>query len=192
MINAALQFLASRLDAYLRKDMPLQENLVVVSRLMENDGKETESSINKLNLFLVNVEKDSMAQNASRPEFDGFRTIVPAKKVYLNLYVLLAANFKNANYAEALKYLSKGISFFQDHSVFDRTASPDMPEGLEKLMLDMENMGLQDMNSLWGMLGCKYVPSVMYRIRTVALGSGYSYYRPYVIHVPENSLLGAM
>lgn len=192
MINAVLQFLASKLDDYLRKDLPIQENLVVVSRLMENDGRESEKSVNKLNMFLVNVEKDSVTKNVSHMEFDGFRTIVPPKKIFLNLYVLLAANFKNANYAEALKYLSKGISFFQDHSVFDRTMFPDMPEGLEKLMLDMENMGLQDMNSLWGMLGCKYVPSVMYRIRTVALGSGYSYYRPYVIHVPENSLLGVM
>lgn len=192
MINATLQFLASKLDAYLRKDRPIQESLVVVSRLMENDGKESENSINKLNLFLVNVEKDSMAQNAPRAEFDGFRTVIPAKKIFLNLHVILAANFKNANYAEALKYLSKGISFFQDHSAFDKAMSPDMPDGLEKLLLDMENIGLQDMNSLWGMLGCKYVPSVMYRIRTVALGSGYSYYRPYVIHVPENSLLGSL
>lgn len=191
MIGATLQFLASQLDYHLRKNQPVQENLVVVSRLMENDGKESENSINKLNLFLVNVEKDSMAQNVPHSEFDGFRTIVPTKKVYLNLHVVLAANFKNANYAEALKFLSKGISFFQDHSAFDRTMSPDMPEGLEKLLLDMENISFQDMNSLWGMLGCKYVPSVMYRIRTVALGTGYSYYRPYVIHVPENSLLGS-
>jgi len=131
-----------------------------------------------------------MAQSKAKPEYDGFRNIVPAKPIFLNLHIVLAANFKANHYEESLKYLSKAIGFFQDHSVFDRTSSPDLANGLEKLIVDIENLGLQELSNLWSFLGCKYVPSVMYKVRTVALGSGYSYYRPYVIHVPEDAAIG--
>lgn len=42
MINASLQFLASQLNQYLRLKNPIQEDMAVVSRLMDNDGRESE------------------------------------------------------------------------------------------------------------------------------------------------------
>lgn len=192
MINAVLQFLATRLNTHLHGNQSLQEDLVVVSKLLENDGRESERSINKLNLFLVNVGCDSNVRKNVKPEFDGFRNVIPSKQVFMNLYVMLASNFKNSNYAESLKYLSKAIGFLQDHALFDRTNSPDMPIGLEKLCLDMENLSFQDLNSLWGTLGGKYVPSVLYKVRTVALGEQYSYYSPYVIQFPEDASIGVL
>lgn len=87
-----------------------------------------------------------------------------------------------SNYVDSLRYLSKAISFFLDHSYYDRTNSPDMPEGLEKLSIDMESLNMQEMNNLWGTIGAKYVPS----------GGNYSYYQPYVIRLPENTELGVI
>lgn len=190
MINASLQFLASQLNQYLCKKNPTQEKLVVVSKLMDNDGREPELVANKLILFLANVEKDFVTTSNSKPDYDGFRNIVHSKPIFLNLHIVLAANFKANHYEESLKYLSKAVGFFQDHNVFDRTSFPDLATGLEKLVLDVENLNLQEMSNLWSLIGCKYVPSIMYKVRTVALGSGYSYYRPYVIHVPEDAALG--
>jgi len=191
MINASLHFLALQLNQYLRRKTPTQEDLVVVSRIMDNDGRESEHTANKLVLFLANVEKDSMARTNTKPEYDGFRNIIHSQPIFLNLHVVLAANFKARHYEESLKYLSKAVGFFQDHSVFDRTTNPDLTIGLEKLIIDIENLNLQDLSNLWTLTGSKYVPSVMYKVRTIALGSGYSYYRPYVIHVPEDAAIGA-
>lgn len=191
MINASLQFLAAQLNQHLRRKAQTQEDIVVVSRIMDNDGRESEHTTNKLVLFLTNVEKDTMAHTNSKPEYDGFRNIVRSKPVFLNLHVVLAANFKPKLYEESLKYLSKAVGFFQDHSIFDRTTSPDLTNGLEKVIIDVENLDLQELCNLWSVTGCKYVPSVVYKVRTVALGSGYSYYRPYVIHVPDDAAIGA-
>ena len=190
MISASLHFLASQLNQYLSRKNSTQENLVVVSKIMDNDGREPELATNKLALFLVNVEKDYLTSTNSKPDYDGFRNVVHSKPIFLNLHVVLAANFKASHYEESLRYLSKAVGFFQDHGVFDRTSFPDLATGLEKLMIDVENMNFQEMSNLWSLIGCKYVPSVMYKVRTVALGSGYSYYRPYVIHVPEDAALG--
>ena len=191
MINASLHFLASQLNQHLCRKSSIQENLVVVSKLMDNDGRESEYATNKLVLFLANVEKDYITSSNSKPDYDGYRNIVHAKPIFLNLHVVLAANFKASHYEESLKYLSKAVGFFQDHNVFDRTTSPDLASGLEKVVIDVENLNLQELSNVWSLIGCKYVPSVMYKIRTVALGSSYSYYRPYVIHVPEDAAIGA-
>ena len=40
MIGASLQFLAMQLNLHLRRTMSVREDLVVVSRMLENDGKE--------------------------------------------------------------------------------------------------------------------------------------------------------
>ena len=192
MIGASLQFLAMQLNLHLRRTMSIREDLVVVSRMLENDGKEYEGATNKLNIFLVNMERDSMVQNHAVPEFRGDRAVVPQKKVFLNLYFVIAANFKGGNYVDSLRYLSKAVAFFMDHSFFDRSTSPDMPDGLEKIAIDMENLNMQELNNLWGTIVAKYVPSVVYRLKTVALGGNYSYYQPYVIRLPENSELGLL
>ena len=65
MINAALQFLVSQLNQYLRRKFSAQENVAIVSKMMDNDGRESESATNKLVMFLANVEKDSMTDFAT-------------------------------------------------------------------------------------------------------------------------------
>ena len=95
MIGASLQYLAMRLNLHLRQEMSVREDLVVVSKMLENDGKEYEDAVNKLNIFLVNMERDSMMQNHSVPEVSGDRAVVPPKMVFLNLYFVIAANFNS-------------------------------------------------------------------------------------------------
>ena len=133
-----MQFLAMQLNLHLRRTMSVREDLVVVSRMLENDGKEYEEATNKLNIFLVNMERDSMVQNYATPEYRGDRAVVPQKMVYLNLYFVIAANFKGGNYVDSLRYLSKAVAFFMDHSFFDRSNSPDYQPYVIRLLENSE------------------------------------------------------
>jgi hypothetical protein len=81
----------------------------------------------------------------------------------------LAANFSGSNYAEALKFISKAIAFFQMQPVFDKQSTPDLDSRIDKLVLDIENLNIQDLSNLWGLLGGKYLPSVYYRVRMVTI-----------------------
>ena len=172
MIQAAINHLATQLNAYLKRTNNLSEDIVVVSGLIENDGSAAPHTNNKLILLLTNIEKDSLPQsNASRATgFDG-RALVGSRSVYLNLYVMLAANFSGSNYAEALKFISKAIAFFQMQPVFDKHSTPDLDSRIDKLVLDIENLNIQDLSNLWGLLGGKYLPSVYYRVRMVAINA---------------------
>lgn len=187
MIYESLNFLAERLNNYIQRSaIGVTESPVILSRLVESDGTSAEKTIGKLILSLVNVEKDTLVQPFSS---NGYNTngqcIVSASPIYMNLHVILAANTKSENYSRALQLLSSGMSFFQNNSVFDRQNSPDMPEGLEKLIVDVENIKIQEMNNLWSSIGTKYMPSVLYKVRTVALGGGFVSATPPAIRTQE-------
>ncbi len=174
MINAAISHLAAQLNQYFRTRYQQVEDLVVVSNLVELDGNVVAQANNKLVLMLVNIEKDSLPhRSGNHPSGErrgpDNRMHVYSAPLHLNLYLMMAANFGGANYAEALKYISAAISFFQATPVFDAIKSPDLPRGIEKLILDIENLKIQDLNNLWSLLGGKYLPSVFYKVRMVTL-----------------------
>jgi hypothetical protein len=170
VIQAALTHLANQLNAYLKRTNNLTEDIVVVSSLVESDGSAAPHTNNKLILLLTNIEKDTVPQSgaARSTGFDG-RVPISNRPIYLNLYVMLAANFSGSNYTEALKFISKAIAFFQMQPVFDKHSSPDLDSRIDKLVLDIENLNIQDLSNLWGLLGGKYLPSVHYRVRMVAI-----------------------
>ncbi len=165
MIQAAISHLAERLNEFLARGLGLSEDIVVVSHLVEQDGSVVPGVTNKLVLFLTNIEKEAAAGLSPATHFGGIQTGRRAQPVNLNLYLILAANFTGSNYPEALKMISAAILFFQRNPIFDRQSSPGLDRRIEKLVLDIENMGRQDLSNLWGGLGAKYLPSVLYKMR---------------------------
>ena len=97
----------------------------------------------------------------------------------------MTANFSGNNYAEALKFLSGSISYFQRHPVLTRQTTPDMDSRIEKLVLDIENLSIQDMSNLWSSLGGKYMPSILYRIRMVTFDSDEMTGRQPIVTTPK-------
>lgn len=171
MIHSAVSHITSQLNQFLKRSFDLNEDVVVMSNILEQDGSLAPNVSNKLVVFLVNVEKETAS---SRPaSFGGFdRSASSYPPVFLNLYVMVAANFSCSNYAEALKFLSNTISFFQRQPVFDHQITPELDRRITKLVLDIENLNFQDLSSLWGTLSGKYQPSILYKVRMVSFDSG--------------------
>jgi hypothetical protein len=172
MIQAAISHLAGELNQKFKANFPLIEDVVVVSNLVELDGSVAPTANNKLVLTLVNIEKDSLPYRAT-PLQRGLdeRLLINSAPLYLNLYVMLSANFGAGNYTEALKYISNAVLFFQQQMVFDRHNSPSLDHRIEKLILDIENLKIPDLNNLWSLLGGRYLPSVFYKVRMISLDS---------------------
>ena len=173
MIAAAVAGIAGQLNQSLRRTFKVGEDLVVVSNLTEPDGNLVAQVSNKLVLFLVNIEKDSLPYKPSALSHTGLgRAGVNHAPVHLNLLLMFAATFSGTNYPEALKFISHTIGFFQSRPVFDPQNTPDLDPRIDKLMLDIENLSLSDLSNLWGILSGKYMPSVLYRMRMLAIDSG--------------------
>ncbi|ALP53859.1 hypothetical protein Tel_12335 [Candidatus Tenderia electrophaga] len=172
MIDTAISHIASELNQHLKRSFDLSEDVVVVSNLLEQDGSVAPHANNKIVVSLVNIEKDSVPFQQQNFASGGGRSIVASPPLYFNLYLMFASYFSGSNYQEGLKFISKTISYFQGQGVFDQHNSPGLDTKINKLILDIENLDMQNLSSLWGMLSGKYLPSVLYKVRMVTYDSG--------------------
>lgn len=167
MIANAVQYVASQLNRFLQQSYDLNEDVVLVSDLLDDDGGSASPIHNKLVLFLVNLEREATVFQQGGHSSVGGRQVISSMPLHLNLYLMLAANFKGDNYPEALKFLSKSIEFYQQQGVFDHQNAPDLDPRIDKLTLAIENLSFHDLSSMWGSLGGAYRPSILYKVRMI-------------------------
>jgi len=165
MIYLALHHIAFELNQSLRRHSLSGEDIVVLANPVEADGKSDGIATNKVILFLAGLERDTLPMRSGGDN----QMLSYQAPTWLNVYLMVAANFTAPSYPDSLKYLSRVIAFFQAHPVFDRHSSPAMDEKIDKLILDMENLDRRELNNLWGMFGGKYMPSVLYRVRMLGI-----------------------
>lgn len=168
MLDETLNVMTNRLNSYLNKRFNLEENIAVVNVPYDSSGNALSEVNNKLVVFLANVSKDTVAQSGARAA-QSFTSLQSNGPLYLNLNVIVGAYFTAQRYQEALHYLSCALSCFQLHSVMDRNSEPDLPDGVDKIVLDIENTSLQESSNLWGIFGGKYIPSILYKVRMVVV-----------------------
>jgi hypothetical protein len=164
MIYQSLAHIAAELNQYLRRSSIAGEDIVVLANPVDADGRSDPLSVNKVVLFLAGIARDTVLSRSGDS-----RVLARAAPTFLNLHVMVAANFPGRSYAESLKYIARVIAFFQMSPVFDRNNSPALDEGIDKLILDMENLDRRELSNIWGMFGGKYLPSVLYRVRMVSI-----------------------
>ena len=169
MIDSALELLGSSIHNYLVQlfQLPSGTNTIKLNGIVDAEGILT-IPIESLGMTLVNVEEERVvkAQKAVHKSNEGnYSTVNP--EIKLNLYILITANF--TQYTTSLKYLSGVIRFFQSKNVFNQQNSPSMPSTIEKLIVDLYTLNLEQQNHLWGSLGAKYMPSVLYRVRMITV-----------------------
>ena len=168
MIDAAINLIASSTNQHLMRTYGLHEDVVVVSNILEQDGTVSTHVDNKIVVSLVNIEKDSLPLNQQNVHASTTSRIpVTNLPIHFNLYLMFASYFSGSNYQEGLKLLSNTITYFQSQSVFDHQNSPGMDRNIDKLVLDIQNLSMDDLSNLWGILSGKYLPSVLYKVRMV-------------------------
>jgi hypothetical protein len=173
MIEAALRLVASELDQSLRRRAFAGEGLVVLSNLTDFGGAAVPDTAGKVAAFLVNIEREVFPTRTLRTVDAGRdRLGLVQPPVHLNLFVMFAANFSGSTYNEALKLIGATIAFFQSRPVFTPANSPGMDPGIDQLSLEIENLNTTDLSNIWGILGGRYVPSVLYRMRMITIDSG--------------------
>ena len=163
IIYEAVEFIRKELNAYLKQDQVGQDP-VVLSTILAQDGSVPPEASQKVVLSLINIEREGTASSGNFYTRDPNGSIARrSPAVNLNLYLLLTGS--HDDYTESIKLLSNSIGFFQAKPVFTRESSPDFPQALEKLSFEVVNLQLQDMSHLWGALGAKYMPSIIYKVR---------------------------
>jgi len=170
MIDTAINHIATNVNQHLMRTFGLNEDVVVVSNILEQDGTVATHVNNKIVVSLVNIEKESVPLNQPRAVASGgMRSIVTNPPIHFNLYLMFASYFSGSNYQEGLKFISNTISYLQGQGVFDQQSSPGLDRNISKLVLDIENLDMNDLSNLWSILSGKYLPSVLYKVRMVTI-----------------------
>lgn len=179
MIDNAVRFIVSEVNKYVvRKVDPQQDpsvtKLIVAGNVVKTQDGEASSNplLGKGILTLVNIEEDRISKSPQNfRRMDG-QIEYRNPKIYLNLYCLFSV-FHNT-YEVALQYLSLIIQFFQYRNIINHqntpaASEPKLDPRIEQLVFDMVTMNFEQVNHLWGTLGGKYLPSVLYKVRLVAI-----------------------
>ncbi len=169
MINATMSLITAQLNQHLRRRFQVHEDLAVLSNLLEPSGGVVPQVANKLVIFLVSVEQDTRAHRAVGVSLHNQGRVKSQDPVYLNIFAMCAANFSGSNYPEALKFISGAIQFIHERSVIDHQNTPDLDHHTDKLVLSIENLDRSEMQSIWGLHGGRYLPSVLFRIGMVSI-----------------------
>lgn len=178
MIHSALSFITQELNEYLKlkTDTPDVNRVFLTSVATESDGVVIPES--SLGLSLINIEEERVFkdQKTTLVNDDGIAERMNPE-IKLNLYILVSANFQDSSqqdpsedYVEGLKQLSYVISFFQSKFVFTPDNSPAMSgfdPHLKKLIVELYSYSFEQLYNFWTVVGTKYLPSVLYRIRLI-------------------------
>lgn len=169
MIDKALTLLNGQLNAFLNARMGVSGTDRVAIGPVPDANKDA-SPVNPLTLSLVRVEEERVVktQTATRKRDGQVEDIQPDIK--LNLFVLLACH--GTSYADALKFLSTAVTFFQTRPVFDQANSPGLDPAIDRLLVEMYSQSFEEQNQLWGALSVRYLPSVLYRVRMLIIQEG--------------------
>ena len=184
MITHALIILQNELDKHLETNYSADPGNVVLKNMAEGfEGGTGNGAVprGKLVFTIVNIREEKALKNL--PNYVRNNVTLKAEyenpPVFLNFMLLVCAT--HPLYDGATIYLSRAIRFFQHKHVFtqDNVApnslifnAPENPlDQLEtfKLILDLYSPSMEEVNHLWGTLGGKQYPFVLYMLRMLDL-----------------------
>jgi hypothetical protein len=167
MIDLALKFITDELGTFLHSRIGPSAPDVKLTKMVDDTGKYAFGE-ETVAVTVINIEEDRTFKS-QLPEYtlkDG-QHIVTEPDIKINLYVMFAANF--SQYNEALKCISYLLTFFQSHPAFTPGSFPALDARIERLTLELQSLGYDQINQVWTFLGAKHLPSLVYKMRLVII-----------------------
>lgn len=203
MIAEAAVFLRDELSRYLQlaNAVDKKEN-VLLGNISALETQENNLA-NKVVISLVNIEEESTLKNGKNyiknPVKTNIESISPP--VHLNLYFLFTATLStdeskiDDSYQSALRKIATIIEFFQAKRYFTLQNSAGFsPTNLDeskltemRLVPELFTLTFEQINHLWGSLGGKQSPFIMYKVRLVKIQSQISAEAPLIESIRAES-----
>ena len=122
-------------------------------------------------ISLINIEENRVSRDPQNYVRNGLGMTYKNPAISLYLTLLFTSIRDQTGYGLALQSLQDVVGFFQKKYVFDHSNTANLNPGIEKLILEMISLNLEQLQQLWSMLGGKYHPSVAYRMRMITIDS---------------------
>ena len=168
MIYETLQILKEQIDDYF-SEIGLVDSIILDNIALWESGNYDAEKLNEL-------EEEATLKNSPYYKLNNLKTEYKNPPVHLNLYLLICASFQA--YDRSLRSISKVIEFFQSKKVFTSTntaynrnnVSMDVLDHF-KFNVDIYTPTFEELNNIWGTLGGRQMPSVIYKVQLIQIES---------------------
>lgn len=172
MIYEVIKILALQVEDYIGSNITLG-NVAMIESQADGGGGGTNIE-NRTLATLINISEEGTMKNFRNYETVGNRVEKKNPVINLKLFVLFSSS-KN-QYNEALKDISKIIEFFQGKQVFTQAdtvfeRNSDSFKNIDnfRFTVDLYTPTFEELNYIWGSLGGKQIPSVLYKLSLVQI-----------------------
>jgi len=174
MIYETLQILKEQLEKYF-EEVGLNVSLILDNvALFESGAKDADKLDGKVILTLLNIEEEVTMKNITVTRVVNNKTEYKNPPVNLNIYLLVSGNCNTYDYS--LRSVSRTLEFFQGKRIFTSSntiynranVSIDILDHF-KFIVDLYTPGFEVMNHIWGTLGGRQLPSVLYKIQILQI-----------------------
>ena len=175
MIYETLEILKDQVSKFLEQKTN-DANLVVLENISKYDNPEVNTMNDKVVLSLLNVEEEVALKNNPNVKFKNGEAIYKNPAVNLNVFAIFSAN--RSTYPRSLTAISLIIEFFQSKSIFTQINTPLNPAipALDtikefRFLTELYTPSFEQLNYIWGTLGGKALPCVIYKVSVVKIES---------------------
>ncbi len=169
MIFEVLKILSGEVETYIGSTVKM-ENVA----MLDNQNDNNQNLGNKVLLTLLNLGEEGALKNFPNQEISGSRVINKPRIVNLNLYLLFSAN--RTSYDQSLIDIANIIEFFQGKKVFTQSNTVYNRQSVElqnidnfRFTVELYTPTFEELNYIWGSLGGKQLPSVLYKLSIVQI-----------------------
>lgn len=174
MIFEVLQIITEEVNNFF--NIEIEEKPVSLDNIafIESETNDNANTSNNVILSLLHTEEEATLKNIRNHQIEGTKVVYKNNKVYLNLYIMFSIN--RSDYTESLKSISKIIEFFQSKRIFTQsnTSFDRELDGMDKVKdfrftVELFSPSFEEMNFIWGTLGGKQYPSVIYKVNVLEI-----------------------
>lgn len=154
-----LQFISDSLNDYFIVKFSLNENRIIVNRIVNADGSIVKENENKIVLTLINIEEEVA--------FQRFNPVVKRPGEMLrhmySMDILVTANCND--YSESLRLLDAVIHFFNENHVLNNASGTGLNAELTRIAVEPFKIDFDQLCNLWASIGASHQPFIIYKIR---------------------------
>ena len=165
MIQQVLPIIIDELNDYLKSEFNAIEDKAILSSLIDHDGSVAVESGNKIIATLIYIDRDTTSKATAMNQLNGNNYLEFAPPISINLTIMFSAMFNKNLYLQALKYIAGVIYFFQNKPLFTAQNTPKLGKSTDRLYFDLVSISPQELMNIYSMLGAKYMPSVVYKMK---------------------------
>jgi len=171
MIDRVLEVIRTEVNDYIGRKLgdTTGQNRVALTSFVDDNGR-VAIPTDSVGLSLLNIEEERTFKEAAmvRTAKAEVSSVFVSPPVSLNLQIMFTAYFNN--YTESLKQISFILACFQTKPVFDLSNTPALTGlGVTRLIFELNTLPLEQQHYIWSMIGLRYLPSVIYKVRMLTI-----------------------